>query len=143
MHTDRSTRGFDLARRLFFFVLLAMICPSPKAFAEAKTVTDADKGSEVHLKAGDTLEVRLRSNPTTGFMWYVHSKSTPLMKLASQSQTEAKDQSTEPGVGRPIFQIFNFVPRRSGDGVLLLHYVRSWDTPSPDEEQFSLHVVIE
>ncbi len=88
---------------------------------------------------GDVLEVRLNSNPTTGFMWYVHKQSTALLKLTSQSETEA----TQSGVGRPIVQIFEFAPKAKGTGVLLLHYVRSWDKPDPNEEQFSLHVTIE
>jgi predicted secreted protein len=50
---------------------------------------------------------------------------------------------TQPEVGRPIVQIFDFAPRAKGTGVLLLHYVRSWENPDPNEEQFALHVTIE
>jgi predicted secreted protein len=109
------------------------------AFAATKVVTDADKGGDVQIKAGDVLEVRLASNPSTGYMWYVHPKSTALLKLAGQKQTE----STEPGVGRPIVQVFTFQPRRTGDGILLLRYVRSWEKPALGEQQFTLHVVVE
>jgi len=119
--------------------LLAIVCHPQTVFAATKVITDADKGGEVHLKTGDQLELRLRANPSTGYMWYLQAKSTPLLKLTGQSQTEA----TEPGVGRPVFQIFKFEPRRSGDGVLLMHYVRSWEAPSPDEEQFQVHVLVE
>ena len=51
--------------------LLAISAPS--ASAATKVVTDADKGATVEIKMGDVLEVRLNSNPTTGYMWYVHS----------------------------------------------------------------------
>ncbi|MGD0547383.1 MAG: protease inhibitor I42 family protein, partial [Terracidiphilus sp.] len=105
----------------------------------AKIITDADKGGEVHLKIGDTLEVHLKANPSTGYMWYLQKESTPLLKLLRQSQTEA----AEPGVGRPVVQVFIYEPRRGGDGTLHLHYVRSWDPPAPDEERFEIHVVIE
>ena len=57
------------------------------AFAATRVVTDADKGGDIQIKAGDTLEVRLSSNPSTRYMWYVHPKSTALLRLASQSQT--------------------------------------------------------
>jgi len=109
------------------------------SFAATKVVTDDDKGSDVQIKVGDTLEVRLTSNPSTGYMWYVHPKSTILLKLTGQTQTEA----TEPGVGRPVVQVFTFKPKRAGDGILLLRYVRSWEKPALGEEQFTLHVVIE
>ena len=86
----------------------------------------------------DILEVHLKSNPTTGYTWYVHPKSTTLLKLIGQSQTQAP----QPGVGRPIFQIFRFQAVAVGDGILLLHYIRAWERPLPMEEQFELHVSI-
>jgi predicted secreted protein len=72
-------------------------------------------------------------------MWYVQAKSTPLLKLVRQSQTEA----IEPGVGRPILQVFQFEARRSGEGVLQLHYVRPWEKLAANEERFEIHVIIE
>jgi predicted secreted protein len=62
-----------------------------------------------------------------------------VLKLSGQTQTEA----TEPGVGRPVFQVFTFEPRRAGDGILLLRYARPWEKPVLGEMQFTLHVVIE
>jgi inhibitor of cysteine peptidase len=130
---------FHAALWLFPVTLLLFVLCTPSAFAATKVVTDSDKGGTVEIKMGDTLEVRLNSNPTTGYEWYVHKQSTTLLKLASQSQT----QPTQPGVGRPIVQIFNFAPKAKGTGVLLLHYVRSWENADPNEEQFNLHVRIE
>jgi inhibitor of cysteine peptidase len=118
-------------------LLLAFCAPSPTA--ATKVVTDADKDATVQLKTEDVLEVRLKSNPTTGYEWSVEPKSTPLLKLTGQSQT----QTTQPGVGRPIFQIFKFHATGRGSGVLLLHYVRPWEKPSADDQQFDLHVTIE
>ncbi len=135
----RLFHRLDFVRWLALVALVAIACIPQTAFAANKVVSDADKGGVVHLKAGDTLEVRLRANPTTGFMWYIEKESTPLLKLIHQTQTDV----TEPGVGRPVFQVFQFEPRRSGDGVLRLHYVRSWEPPSPGDEQFEIHVVIE
>ena len=139
MQPERSDRWFNPLRWFFLCVLLAIIFRPEMAFAATKVVTDADKGGIVHLKVGDQLELRLQANPSTGFMWYVHTKSTRLLKLTSQTQTEP----TKPGVGRPIFQVFNFTPRELGAGDLLLHYVRSWEPPAADEQQFNLHVIIE
>ena len=69
----------------------------------------------------------------------MQKQSTTLLKLTGQSQTKADAA----GLGRPIVQIFDFAPTGKGTGVLLLHYVRSWETADPNEEQFSLHVTIE
>jgi inhibitor of cysteine peptidase len=126
------------AFRLLLVALLALACRTHTARAESRVITDADKGALVQLKTGDILEVHLKSNPTTGYTWYVHPKSTPLLKLIGQAQTQAP----QPGVGRPIFQIFRFQAVSAGNGVLLLHYVRSWEKPVPAEEEFDLHVSI-
>ena len=145
MQPLRSGRRFDCVRWFFLLAFLAVACPAQMAFAATRVVTDADKGGDIQIKAGDTLEVRLSSNPSTGFMWYAHPKSTALLRLAAQSQT----QPEEPGegqpmvVGQPIVQIFTFQSRRKGDGILLLRYVRSWEKPVLGETQFTLHVVIE
>ena len=131
-------RRLVAARWLVPMVILTLAVCLPKASAATRVITDADKGATVHLKVGDVLEVRLRANPSTGYMWYLHKDSTKLLKLTGQSQTEP----TEPGVGRPVFQIFKFDARSVGDGVLLLHYVRSWEPPSADEQRFDLNVSI-
>jgi inhibitor of cysteine peptidase len=132
--------------RLFFLiVLLAAALFSQAAFAATKTITDADKGGTIHLKAGDALEVRLNANPTTGYMWYLKKESTHLLKLTGQSQTNPPEPVAGQPVmlGQPVVQIFKFQAKQPGEGVLLLHYVRSWDPPLPDEQQFQIHVVVE
>jgi len=139
MQPCRLTHWVNSVRWLFLLTLLAIVCHPQTLSAATKVITDADKGGEVRLETGDQLELRLKSNPSTGYMWYVQAESTSLLKLIHQSQTEA----TEPGVGRPVFQVFQFEARRGGDGTLQLHYVRSWEKPAPDEERFEIHVLIE
>lgn len=138
MQTAAIRQLLKFVGALLLPVILALASHAQAAFP-AKVMKDADKGAMVRLKAGSVVQIRLKSNPSTGFRWYVHAQSTPLMKLVGQSQTAP----TKPGVGRPIFQIFKFQAVRPGDGVLLLHYVRSWEKPAPDEQRFDLHVLVE
>jgi inhibitor of cysteine peptidase len=139
MLSDRLVRRVNSIRWLFLIALVTIACSAQAALAATKVIKDANKGGEVRIKLMDRLELRLKSNPSTGFMWYVEKESTPLLNLHHQSQTEP----TKPGVGRPIFQVFTFEPRHAGDGVLRLHYVRSWEKPTPDDTQFDIHVVIQ
>jgi inhibitor of cysteine peptidase len=125
---------------MFLLVLVAIVSLPLSVLAADKVITGADKGGTIHLKPGEAFEVRLKSNPSTGYMWYLEKESTPLVKLVHQSQTEP----TEGGVGRPVFQVFKFeAKQRYGEGVLHMHYVRSWDPPTPEDEKFELHVVVE
>ena len=145
MQPQRSWLSHRSVRLFFLFILMAAALYSQAAFAANKVITDADKGGTVHLKAGDTLELRLNSNPTTGFMWYLKKESTRLLKLTGQSETKPPEPAAGQPVmvGQPVVQVFEFLAKQPGDGVLLLHYVRSWDPPSPDEQQFQIHVVVE
>jgi predicted secreted protein len=127
---------------LCLLILLVAFHPQ-MAFAATKVVTDADKGGDVEIKVRDTLEVRLASNPSTGYMWYVHPKSTAMLRPNGQSKADTTDQSAQPVEGRPIIQVFTFQPKRAGDGILLLRYVRSWEKPTLGEEQFTLHVIVD
>jgi inhibitor of cysteine peptidase len=126
-------------------VLAAIACFTQTALAATKVITDADKGGVVRIKFEDRLEVRLKANPSTGYMWYIEKESTPLLKLHHQTQTDIPVPVEErPGlVGQPVFQVFTFEPRHVGDGALKLHYVRSWEPPTPEDEKFEIRVVIE
>jgi len=143
MLSNSPVRRVDAVRWLM--ALAAIACFAQTALAATKVITDADKGGVVHMKVADQLELRLKSNPTTGYMWYVEKDSTPLLKLHHQSQTEIPVPVEEPPglVGRPVFQVFTFEPRHIGTGELKLHYVRSWEPPTPEDEQFEIRVVIE
>ncbi len=133
--SSRLRLGAVLAA-LAVFLLFAVA--SQSAVAASRVITNSEKGSSVSLKLGDFLEVRLRSNPTTGYSWYVHPRSTLLLKVVGQSQIQAR----QPGVGRPILQVLRFQAVERGQGVLLLHYIRAWEGPTEDEEQFDVHVTI-
>lgn len=106
--------------------------------AAIHVLSDSDKGAKIKLRRGDQLELRLVSNPSTGYSWSVHPQSTPLIKLVSQSLETSK----LPGVGRPGVQIFRFEAAQKGEGVLLLHYVRSWEKLADNERQFDVQVTI-
>jgi predicted secreted protein len=138
MQPVRSGAWVQSARRLLVFVI-ALACQTHLAFAATTVVTDDDKGSTVQVKAGDTLEVRLKSNPSTGYTWSVHPKSSVLLRLDSETQA----QSTDPNPDRPVLQVFHFAVKRAGDGILLMRYARARQKPFLGEEQFTLHVVIE
>ncbi len=118
--------------------ILMFTLESQAVTAATRVITDADNGGSVHLKMGDILEVHLHSNPTTGYKWYIHPKSTRLLRLVGQSQTQVR----EPGVGRPLLQVFRFQAVAIGDGVLLLHYIRVWERQLSYEEQYSVRISI-
>jgi inhibitor of cysteine peptidase len=116
--------------------MIAML--SIPALALLRLITEADNGSELHVKTGSHLELRLPSNPTTGYKWYVQAESTSLLTVVDQGM---RDVGKLPGSGG--VQVFRLRATHAGEGVLRLHYVRRWEQPAKNEKQFTIHVVIE
>jgi len=102
-------------------------------------VTDPDKGRSIELREGQVLEVRLESQPTTGYKWSVHSDTTE--KLTLIDQTETKPET--PGYDRPVFQIFKFRAQQNGSGKLHLVYARSWEKSKPPARSYELDITIQ
>jgi inhibitor of cysteine peptidase len=87
----------------------------------AMRVTVADSGRPVSLKLGDTLEVRLNSNPSTGFSWSVVSVNHPVLERVSNDFRPSGD-SNVPGAGGTDIWLFKAV--KTGKQSLRLVYRR-------------------
>jgi inhibitor of cysteine peptidase len=84
----------------------------------------SDSGSAVTFEVGDTFEVQLDSNPSTGYGWIVAEQ--PDGVTVRSSDFEAPDTSL---VGAGGVEVFVFEATASGSGTLRLDYVRSFDDP--------------
>ncbi|MGB7877414.1 MAG: protease inhibitor I42 family protein [Ilumatobacteraceae bacterium] len=83
-----------------------------------------DSLSEVSLGVGDQLDVRLESNPTTGYSWELGPLPDGLQLVSSDFE--------EPGgslVGASGTQLFVFDVVGPGNGILRFEYVRVFDDP--------------
>lgn len=88
-------------------------------------LTDDEIGSEIEVSAGEQFEVRLESNPSTGYGWELSPMTTPdLVVLESRTHTPA-DGGLVGAAGTDVF-VFTAV---GGAGILRLEYVRSFDDP--------------
>ena len=94
--------------------------------AGRRVVTDADSTSEVLVGVGDGLEVRLPSNPTTGYSWRVEPPPTAV-ELQSSSFEEAEIVDDRVGVGGTEVFVFDVVA--AGAEILRLEYIRPFDDP--------------
>jgi inhibitor of cysteine peptidase len=102
----------------------------------AVRLSEEDAGSTVELRMGDTIEVVLDGNPTTGFLW----------------ETAAVDASVLKQLGEPGFEpytnligsggkfTFRFEAVASGQTLLRLIYHRPWEKDVPPERTFEVTV---
>jgi len=93
-------------------------------------VTEVDSTAELRVGAGDMIEVRLESNPSTGYSWGLSDMTSPgIAELESQSFVESEGDL----VGAPGTDVFVFKAADSGAGILRLEYVRQFDDPPVPE----------
>ncbi len=57
--------------------------------ARTVKITDNDNSGQVTLNVGDTLVVRLRSNPSTGYSWQMAQNDSSLLLSAFRFQKSA------------------------------------------------------
>jgi inhibitor of cysteine peptidase len=112
-------------RRGIAFVLFGvMVVSCGGDDAQRQVIEQRDSGSEVSVEVGDEFEVRLESNPTTGYGWVVAAQPDVVDLLTSDF--EAPDTEL---VGAGGVEVLVFEAMAPGSGELRLEYVRSFDDP--------------
>ena len=103
-----------------------LIQKSEKPPPEPVTVTTAQSGTSVELAAGQTLLVRLPSNPTTGYRWvYVEPKDAVLRVDGPSSYEAAPSAGNIAGAGGT--EIWKLAPLKAGQQQLRFEYRRPWE----------------
>lgn len=91
----------------------------------------------VDVLLGQTIEVRLKENPTTGFRWQLTSDGGPACVVNDDEFTTA---SGPPGRGGEHTWRFKVVG--VGDGDIELAYRRRWESSPEAGKTFKIHVKV-
>ncbi len=99
----------------------------------------ADRSSEDPLlvQAGDSLELRVRENPSTGFRWVLDSSGEPACTLI--------EDRFQPGQrpGEPGMHVYRWSADRAGRCAIELRLRRPWDPPKiPPRQQIDVTVIV-
>jgi len=90
--------------------------------------SDSDTGGEIEIDSGERFELRLESNPSTGYLW-VLEKNSPMDLIKFESMTHEPFETTDDVVGAAGMDVFTFKAVEEGAGILRLEYIRSFDDP--------------
>lgn len=105
-------------------------------------LTEADNGKSFTVKPGDTIEVVVAGNPTTGYAWtaVLDEASAALLEQVGEPvyAAESTDESLVGGGGT---YTFTFEALKSGKASLDLAYSRAWEDVDPIQT-FSVTVTI-
>jgi inhibitor of cysteine peptidase len=111
--------------RLVFVCITVFVlaCANGRSEAVAKTITAADVGQPIHLRVGEEFVLNLRSNPSTGYSWFLTDTKNPvLISLGKPTYTHGPSM---PGAGG--IQSWNFRAVERGAQPLKLEYRRPWE----------------
>lgn len=91
--------------------------------APVQTFTDPANGTDITLRPGGKLNLKLNSNPTTGYYWYL--KDIDASQVDQLSDDYFADPAPEGLVGSGGHQMFVFEALATGKSKLQLSYERS------------------
>lgn len=131
------TRGYGLFIAVILLGMLAMAgCTGSSSTAQV-TIDETSAGKTVSLKVGDTLEVRLEGNPSTGYEWSVAAPSGSALTQVGERTFVSKSTL----LGAPGVYIFRFKAESKGTEELVFTYKRAWET-TPEDRTVTVKVSI-
>ncbi|WP_353142971.1 protease inhibitor I42 family protein [Acinetobacter pragensis] len=92
----------------------------------------------LEMDRGQTLEVILDENPSTGYVWTVAEN----LKLFKTEEIYEADQakSEVPTIGKGGQKIYRFTATQAGEELLHLKHVRAWENAPVDEWQCRVRI---
>ena len=136
----RPWESNETPERLFNVKIVA-----EKAATAGKTVVleTKDNGASVTVKAGDTVQVKLRSNRTTGYSWAELKDKTDAKVLKSDGGSYEVNAHPEGMVGVGGVETFTFTAVAPGRTEIALGYARPWEKDKEPAQSFKATVVVE
>jgi inhibitor of cysteine peptidase len=101
-------------------------------------VTNADNGKKIEVWTGQTLVVRLPSNPTTGYMWEAVGIDKSILQQVGEPELEPQ---ADAAVGAPMTATFRFEVMKNGLTELRMANRRSWQKFKEPADTFVLKLI--
>ena len=126
-----------MKKNLFgIFVLAALLTFS--CTLKPVYLTEQDNGGEITVRQGAIIDVKLRSNPTTGYDWYIKEKPDNLTEEGTKEFIQSKLKKGIVGIGGTT--IFKFKASKKGTGLLTIVYERKWEKESLNSKKFVIKI---
>ena len=98
---------------------------------------------ELEVRAGETFEVKLCSNPTTGFQWSEDSQISDTTVLKQENhQFVGPESKPPPPPGTPGQEIWTFEALKQGPSTIYLEYSRPWEGGEKSEWTLTVDVIV-
>jgi inhibitor of cysteine peptidase len=104
------------------------------------TVNEDNDNREISLGMGNKLEVRLASQPGTGYGWQVADPLPSVLRLVEKGLDFGGGGQAPSAPGASATAVLRFAPVGAGAGDLRLVYARPWEKEAVPKKTYTLHV---
>jgi inhibitor of cysteine peptidase len=101
-----------------------------------RVIDEASAGQTVDLAVGQTIELRLKENPTTGYRWQLRQDGAPACRIVADFAVP--DDAAVPGRGG--LHVWRIEGVRAGDGRVSLAAQRAWEATPQSTASFSVDI---
>jgi inhibitor of cysteine peptidase len=123
---------------LGFVISMSLLLLFLASCAASTSLTDSDNGKTIQVHVGDTIDIALDSNPSTGYGWAIEKSDETLLML-KQSKFSASSNS----IGSSGTETFTLVAKRAGTVNLQFKYWRSFEGDRSITRRFAVTVQIQ
>jgi inhibitor of cysteine peptidase len=101
-------------------------------------------GREVVIQPGETLEVSLAENASTGYRWVISEDSKNKFGKTIHEREQSVEAPAPPAPpGKPGIRHLYFEAAEPGAVELEIHYRRPWETGKPPARTFRLRILVQ
>ena len=104
----------------------------------SQTLSEADDGRVIRLAPGESIDVLLPENATTGFRWSLDRTVEPVLHLTSEAAVPAPGA----GVGAGGARRFRFGASQIGEAEVRLELSRAWEGKGSVTKRFGVRVEV-
>src|SRR5262249_49840540 len=99
-------------------------------------IDDSYNGKALDIPIGETIDIRLPENASTGFPWTVPSRCASILKMTSNR----REPPTSSALGAPGQHHWQLQATAAGQCDFELVYQRPWEGGAAPARRFKLHV---
>jgi len=128
-----------MLRKTFSLLLVSLIlCGFSAAPKGPAQFTEADSGRTIEIKIGGSFDISLEGNPSTGYIWAVASKRSPVINQIGDLSFKPKSKL----IGSGGISTFHFKAGGKGKTALRLVYHRPWEKKKDPARIFQLNITV-
>ena len=110
--------------------------------SSGKTITEEYYGGSIKLDVSDVVEIRLESNPTTGYSWFLEDAvDNNIVLITGPEFIESKEEKDIIGAGG--HEIFTVKALSKGKASILLNYKRPWEEEEEPIKAFEVTISVD